>query len=381
MTKYERLENTMHVRNLITALLALGLTLAITDCGSSTVASDNQVRDPETEAGKSEARKVSVMLIEPQAFSSDIEASGTALPARESFLSLTVPGLIRQILVKRGEQVKKGQVLLKLDRAGFVLGVEQAQAGLNAARVGFGSLETEKKRFDRLLAAKAVPRANYDKVKAQYDGTAAKLAMAEVGLKMARKALADSELRAPYDGVISMVLKEVGEYAPAMPPTMLMKIVDTSSLEVQIFLPEAEAAYVHPGQEAEVHLDSADLTRKAKVVFVSSRIEPGSQTFEVRLALDNPDGKIKAGAFSRVKINRRRSDSALLVPLRSVVRKDAHSWVYVVVKGKAQKSIVELGETSGDRALVLHGLAPGAEVVTSSIDRLQPGDPVLADKS
>ncbi|HUU02278.1 MAG TPA: efflux RND transporter periplasmic adaptor subunit [Myxococcota bacterium] len=371
----------MRICKSIISWVAIGLMLAIGGCGSSGAAPESRARAPEAGEEKNKPRKVSVIKIEPQAFNSVIEASGTALPARESFLSLTVPGVIRKILVKRGERVKKGQALLGLDRSGFALGVEQAQAALDAAQVGFGSLETQKKRFDRLLAVKAVPRANYDKVKAQYDGTAATLAMAEVGLKMARKALADSELRAPYDGVITMLLKQVGEYAPAMPPTMLMKIVDNSSLDVQVFLPEVEAAYAHPGQEAEVHVDSADLTRRARVVFVSARIEPGSQTFEVRLTLDNQDGKIKAGAFSRVRINRRQSDSALLVPLRAVVRKDDQIWVYTVQEGKAVKTTVELGETSGDRALVLRGLAPGAEVVTSSLDRLQPGDAVLAEKS
>ncbi|RME27424.1 MAG: efflux RND transporter periplasmic adaptor subunit, partial [Deltaproteobacteria bacterium] len=241
--------------------------------------------EPSGSAGESErALSVEVLELKPEPFTSYIESSGTTLPARESFLSLPVPGTIERILVERGQAVKKGQVLLRLDQSGFRLGVEQAKAALAAAKAGFGTLDTQMKRFDRLLANKAVPRADYDKVKAQYDAAAAQLAMAEVGLKQAEKALRDSELRAPYDGVITMILKEVGEYAPSMPPTMLMKIVDSSTLQVQTFLPEVEAPFVSVGDEAQVTVDSAGYTGTARVTFVSPRLEPGTHTFEVRFS-------------------------------------------------------------------------------------------------
>ncbi len=223
---------------------------------------------------ESDIKRVEIMQLEPEKFHSTISATGTALPVREGYLSMAVPGRIKEILVQRGDRVKKGQVLVRLDRSGFTLGVQQAQAALAAAKVGIDALSTEKSRFDRLLKNKAVPKATYDKIKAKYDGAAAQVAMAEVGLKRARKALADSQLTAPYDGVITMVMKQVGEYAPAMPPTMLIQIVDTSSLEVQVFLPENESRYVHPGTEASVTIDSANQTRQGKVVFVSDRIQP-----------------------------------------------------------------------------------------------------------
>lgn len=321
---------------------------------------------------------VEAVKLQAEPFTSYIESSGTALPVRESMLSLSVPGLIKQILVERGEAVKAGQVLLRLDQSGFRLGVEQARAAVAAARVGFDSLQTQMKRFDRLLANKAVPRANYDKVKAQYDGAAAQLAMAEAGLKQAEKALRDSVLRAPYEGVVTLILKEVGEYAPAMPPTMLMKIVDASSLQVQTFLPENEAPFVKVGAGAEVTIDSAGFTGPARIAFVSPRLEPGSQTFEVRLALDNPSGRIKAGAFCRVRITRRRLDQALLVPLRTVVRSGGRSFVYLFENGRARRVQVELGESRGDRVLVLEGLQPGSQVITSALDRLRPDQAVVA---
>jgi len=328
--------------------------------------------------GRQDRLEVETVLLQGEHFTSAIEASGTALPVRESMLSLPVPGMIKQILVERGQRVNKGQVLLRLDQVGFRLGVEQARAAVAAARVGFASLETQMKRFDRLLANKAVPRANYDKIKAQYDGAAAQLAMAEAGLKQAEKALRDSELRAPYQGEITMILKEIGEYAPAMPPTMLMKIVDSSTLVVQTFLPESESPFVAVGRSAEVHIDSADYSGPARVSFVSPRLEPGSQTFEVRLELDNPGTRIKAGAFCRVRLVRRELEQALLAPLRAVLREGGKDFLYLLEDGRARRVEVKLGETSGDRVLVLEGPQPGARVITSALDRLRPGQAVAA---
>ncbi len=332
---------------------------------NSALASSNTVEESET-------RSVEVMQLTPESFKSTIFATGTALPVREGYLSMAVPGRVKDILVKRGDRVKKGQVLVRLDRSGYVLGVQQAEAALAAAKVGIDALTTEKKRFDRLLSKKAVPKATYDKIKAKYDGAAAQVAMAEVGLKRAKKALSDSQLLAPYDGVITMVMKQVGEYAPAMPPTMLIQIVDTSSLEVQVFLPEREAKYVKVGDQAKVIIDSAEQSRKGEVIFVSDRIQPGSQTFEVRIALPNDDDAIKAGAFARIELTRRQTDSAILIPLRAIVRRKNKAFVFVAKDGRAKQIPVKLGETDGDRVLVLQGLSKGEKLITTGVSELQP---------
>ena len=155
-----------------------------------------------------------------------------------------------------------------------------------------------------------------------------------------------------------------------------MQIVDTSSLEVQVFLPETVAKSVALGKAAEVEIDSAGLTRAGQVIFVSDRIQPGSQTFEVRVGLDNADGAIKAGAFARVRMVRRDEAQALLIPLRAVLRERGQPHVFVARDGKAEKVEVRLGETQADRVLVLDGLRAGDELITTGVAELEPGQPV-----
>lgn len=234
------------------------------------------------------------------ASASGIEVRGTALAARESYLSAPVPGIIDEILVKRGESVKKNHPLVLLDKRGFNLGVQQAQAALDAAAAQEEQLVTEIARVRELLASDAAPVATLEQLLANQKGARASVRMAQAALGQARKAASDAVVRAPYPGVITEILKQKGENAPAMPPTMLVKIVDTSSLEIQTFLPESEAQNVKVGDAARVRIDSAKVDRKGKVIFVSNSISPGTRSFEVRVQLDNPKGVVKAGAFARV---------------------------------------------------------------------------------
>jgi RND family efflux transporter MFP subunit len=365
-------ETNMNNKFWILFLIALS---ALTGCKQS------QGQEIQTAGEKKEtgAKQVTAARLESSQFTSTIEATGTALPVRESYLSFSVPGRLEAVLVRQGDRVTKGQVLMRLDRENFFLGVQQAEAALAAAKVGLDQLKLEMSRFDRLIKNKAVPRATYDKVKAQHDGTAAQYAMGEVALKQARKALRDAELRAPYDGVITDLLKEVGEFIPSMPPTMVTKVVDSSSLEVQVFLPESEAPFVKVGQEARVDIDSAQIKAEGKVIFVSDRIQPMTQNFEIRIRIENPEGKIKAGAYSRVELDRNSTNDAVFVPLRAVKREaDGEAYVYVAKGGKAKKTKVELGETRADLTLIHCCLKAGQLVITSGLAEISDGDPVVA---
>ncbi len=320
---------------------------------------------------------VSVIELKTEPFTSEIEVTGTALPLRESFLSSEVPGTIKEIRVKEGDVVKKGQVLVRFDQRGYSLGVKQATAAREAARTQADLMKLELDRMSQLLESSATSQSNYDRVKAQYDGAVAQLQMAESGLEQAQKALSDSVLKAPYDGVIDMILKEIGEYAPSMPLTPLIKIVDASSLEVQAFLPEDAAAHVKKGDKAKITIGYADKETTGEIIFASNRIQQGAQNFEVRLRIDNPTGDIKAGAFCRIRLERNRVDQAILVPVRAVKRDiNDKSFVYLAKGEQAQVVFVTLGESQGERVLVNKGLSSGDQLIVSGVDDLKDGQDI-----
>jgi RND family efflux transporter MFP subunit len=324
---------------------------------------------------------VEVQELEGEPFTTHIEATGTALAARESYLSCPVPGRIEEILVERGEAVEEGQVLVKLDQQGYRLGLQQAQASLSSASSQVEQVEQELGKLESLYEKGAVAKAEIERLETQKKGASAQLDAAAAGKKQARKALDDSVLRAPYDGVITDIYHEVGEHATAMPPTMLAKIVDAESLEVQVFLPEDASPHVEVGTEAEVTIESADLTVTGEVIFVSDVIQPVTHNFELRVRLDNSSGAIKAGAFARVSLVRESLESAVLVPITSVRRDGSDTpFVFVVDEGRAVRKDVVLGEQVGSRVFVAEGLAPGDVLVTAGHEDLVDGKKVKIEK-
>lgn len=306
-----------------------------------------------------------------------IEATGTALAARDSTLSSEVGGTIAEILVQRGQQVRKGQVLLKLDPANYRLGVQQAEASLTAAKASETMLKNDFARLGNMKESGSVSESAFDKVKAQYEGAVAQVAMATAALEKARKSLADSEIRAPYNGSITQILKEVGETVTVTPPTMLIRIVDSSMLAVQVFLPEKESPFVRIGQEARIQVDTAGVETSGEVEFVSGQIQSGTQTFEVRIRVDNRDGRIKAGAFTRATIERTFANQAVLVPA-TAVRQDSGgtSFVFTVDNGVLKKVAVTTSESIADRVAVKCCLQPGMTIVTAASTELVDGETV-----
>jgi RND family efflux transporter MFP subunit len=317
------------------------------------------------------------MVVAPHA--NGVEATGTALPVHEAYLSAPVPGKIASIPVVLGQAVKKGDVLMRFDPQGYALTVEQATAGVAAATVQADQAANELERVGRLVKAKVVPGANYDQIKAAAEAAEAAKRGAEAGMKQAQKALADSVLRAPFDGVVDGILKEVGEYAPAMPPTMLIKLVDASSLEIQTFLPESRGDLVEVGDLAEVEIQSAGVKTQGRVTFVSNRIQPGTQTFEVRVEIGNRGGKIKGGAFARVVFGEHAAPEIVLSSANVVRAGDGSAHVFVVDGETARRVAVTLGETRDpERVVVQSGLALGQRVITSDLSALSDGDRVEA---
>jgi|GEM_PF-3311628 len=327
-------------------------------------------------------RIISALEVKTEAFVSTLEVTGTALPVRESFLSTEVPGTVKEILVSEGDEVKKGQILLKLDQSGFAMGVAQAEAGLAAAKANADLMKLEFDRMSKLIASDATAQSNYDRVKAQYDAAQAQCKVVETQLQQAKKAMNDSILRAPYNGAVVMILKDLGEYAPSMPPTMLMKIVNTDSLEVQTFLPEDLSNKIKVGDKARVSIASANLETEGEIIFTSNRLEQATQNFEVRIKIDNADGKIKGGAFTRINFTREDLTDALLVPLRSVLRgSDGKPYVFTVKDGVVHRTDIKIGQADGSRIHVLEGIGVGDQVVTAGANDLKDGNKVKVENN
>jgi RND family efflux transporter MFP subunit len=289
----------MQPRNLVLAA-SLCLVVPLAGCQEKSA----MARLPE----KPEAANVAATM--PQAIAASQPAaapaapvlSGTLEPHRRSTLMPKVGGWVVKVHVAEGDVVKRGAALVTIDPAQYKLTMRQAEAGLEAARVGLDAAKLEYDRHKALLADKAVPQGQFDMVEARYKGALVQLKAAEVARDMAAKALRDTTVYAPYTGVIIKKHVAEGDNAAAMPPTPLVTMEETETLDLRVQVPAAEFDHLKAGDEITVHFPAGPPDLRATVTRIVPTINPGTRTFSVIVELDNAGGKLRAGLFAEVHL-------------------------------------------------------------------------------
>jgi multidrug efflux pump subunit AcrA (membrane-fusion protein) len=356
-----------------------------------------------------------------------ITASGLTMAARHSRLNFQVPGVVSEMLVKMGDRVRKGQTLAKLDDSTYRLYVEQARAGLSAAEAALSKLKAgfreeevaqakaavdaaqtsadqARRDYERMKGLseekKAVAEATleqagtgYELAKTRLEQASKQLALLQKGfqeedikaasaqvevagaqLKMAERKLEDAVLTAPYDAVVVGTYADPGDSSGSgMPGQVAVEIMDISTLDVMVPVADVWSGSVTVKSGAILDLDGGPKNIEAPVAAVSDSIDPASRAFYVKLHLENPDLKLKAGMFARVAIVYNEVN-ALSVPATAVLEDEEGAYVMVHKNGQARKTRVQTGITSGGHTEILKGLAEGAVVISQ-------GNYGLADKA
>jgi membrane fusion protein, multidrug efflux system len=356
-------------------LVAVTCALAATACGRS----HSGAKLPELVSGP---RSVRTVLPVRDHASDRIKATGTTSPLSSTKVMPLVPGLIISLPVKEGDLFKRGQVLATLDQRGFKLQLRQAEAAIAAAKVAVDATTREKARFQQLLKDDATAKAQFDQVMDRFRGAEAQMNQALVARDMARKALNDTVIRAPYDGVVVKKIASVGDFASSMPPTVLLSLMDVHALELKISLPEPEMQRVAVG--AQVTATIASLSNRsvtASIARIIRSVDPMTRSFDVIAELPNPGYVLKPGLFVDVEIATGRPRQRLLLPSSAVIDEGAGVFsVFMVKDGSARRVEVRVAAADQERLEVLGGLGADQAVIADPSGLLD-GDPVKLEQS
>ena len=230
------------------------------------------------------------------------KTTGTLYPHAEAQLAPSASGVIDAINVDEGSQVKKGDVLFKLDARDAQLRRDQAGAALNSARVAERAAKVELDRARPMVDASAMNRSQWDAIQARHDAAVAGVQQAQVAVNMAAKAVADCAVRSPIDGVVTAKLKNVGEMATMMPPTIVLVVQQQATLDLRFRLPESALVTVKPGASLTARFDSLGVNRAAKVVRLNPTVDMRSRTVEAVAELDNADGALRPGLLAEIQL-------------------------------------------------------------------------------
>ena len=252
-----------------------------------------------------------------------------------------------------------------------------ATGEFDRAKMLFDKQLLSKSDFDQKSAQAEVARRQFEIARngamQQYQG----LLAARARVMLAKKALADTVVKAPFTGVVGQRLVSVGDYVQR--GTKVASVMRTNPLRVQLTVPEQYSAGVAVGRSVSFEVDASPGQKfTGQVRYVSPALEANSRTLVVEAVVPNDSGALKPGAFATALIEQANRSPGVLTPAAAVRTVAGTSRVFVVAGDKAEERIVTIGQPLGDLVEITSGLKVGEKVATSNVTQLADGVQVAA---
>ena len=259
----------------------------------------------------------------------------TLAPFQQAVLYAKVTGYIATISVDKGDAVKAGQVIAKLE-------VPELQADLAKSKAEVAAASLESKRMHEARAKSpdiVLPQSVED--------SEAKLAIAKAGMDRITTMLAFAEIKAPFDGIITARHVDVGALVNAH-TSKVVEIVDASTLRLQIPVTEMETSLVAVGKPVKAQIDaSGPAPVEASISRIAYALDPATRTMLAEADLKNAELKLRPGMYAMAKIAVEKHDKATLIPVAGLVMEKTNAFVFKHVDGKAIKTAVKPGFNDG----------------------------------
>lgn len=325
-------------------------TLILTSCGR------HQSTDAASDPGP--AVLVQTLTVGSEIHQATEEVVGTVRSKQRAVIEAKVSGRVLQYLVAPGQMVKSGALLAEVDAGEILARREQAIATLDQAVKDLA-------RYKQLIATNAISKQDYDAAEARQKVAVAALSEAETMLGYAR-------VTAPFDGVITRKLADVGDLA--MPGKALMEIEAPGSLRFEADLPEAILERVKTGDKMPVKVASIPQAFEGTVSEIAPVADAASRTFQVKFDLTNTTG-LRTGQFGRVSVPVAETQ-ILKVPAGAVIKRGQMEMVFVVRDGRATLRLVKTGKAMKGGVGILSGIEEGDKVIVNDVEKLADGQPV-----
>jgi multidrug efflux pump subunit AcrA (membrane-fusion protein) len=426
------------VFNFVILSLALASALSFAGCrrsksGSTAVTEAAELKPVEVSTAKAEGRDVPLFIQATGSFAAD-ESSDVASQASGQIIATPVDvgafvkqGAIIAKLDDRDARLRLQQLAASERQAEAALRQAEAKLGLGsgkgfeasaipevaAARQNYEAAdaqarlaETNAKRYQNLVATGDVSQIVYDQAKTQADtaraqANAAKqqyevavnvarqnnqgiataqaaLEAARVQVAIARKAVNDTIITAPFAGYISERPVALGEYVT--PQSKIATLLKTNPIKLKVQLPESDAARARPGVSVSATVAAfPNVEFSGQVSDVNPALDPASRTVTIEVDIRNEGNRLKPGMFASAKLYEQGGGRGVFVP-KSAVMSEANvaaARVYVIEGDVVRLRVIQIGEQEGDLVRVVNGVKEGEAVVTNNLDQLYDGAKII----
>ena len=338
-----------------------------------------------------------------------IRVTGTLMAEDQADVAAETAGRVVSTPIERGSRIGQGAELVRVVATETEAQLKEAEANaaqisarlglsgdstfnvnavpeVQTAKAGFDLAQEEFNRIKSLLDQRVVSQSEYDQRRTQLEATrqqyeAAKngaaqqyqaLQAARARVALARKAFADTVVRAPFSGVVAERLVSAGDYV-----TKGMKVavvVRVNPLRVLLTIPEQFVSAVAVGQPVDFEVDAyPGRNFEGKVKYVSPTLQADRRALTVEAMVPNPGGELKPGLFATARIQQAAKSAGIVVPGTAVQTTSGTSRVFVVNGDHVDERIVTTGQMVGDLAEITKGLSAGERVATTNLGKLSDG--------
>jgi RND family efflux transporter MFP subunit len=335
--------------------------------------------------------KVSVAIPVQQKVTRYLEANGYASAINTTNLVARVQGFLEKINYKDGDQVKEDATLFVIEPGPYKLKLEQARAAEAGAQATLKQAEAEFERQSDLASRQVASKQALDNATANRDSARARLKQAEVDTAQAALNLGYTEVKAPFDGIVTARRVSLGELVGANGPTQLATIVQTAPIYVNFSINEQEVLNIRADMRR-LGITAADLKQypievglqtdegypyRGTLDYVFPTIDRATGTLAVRAILPNRDQVLVPGNFVRVRVGAADEHDSLLVPDAALGSDQGGRYLLVLDKNNVvEQRKVAIGPKVGDLRVVESGLKADDRVVVAGILRAIPGQKV-----
>lgn len=302
--------------------------------------------------------------------------SGTLAPTKNAQLRAQVGGPVLETLADQGQHVAADQMLARLDAAAIRDSYNSAKTAVSTAQLAAHYADRQVQRMDTLLAAGAISERDHEGVVEQDAQAHTALANAKAGYVQAEKALANTEIRAPFAGIVSERDVSAGDVIGPGSPTF--SVVDASRLQFEATVPAAQIAMVHVGDPVSFVLTGYNArTFTGSIVRINPVADPTTRQVQVFTEIKNPDNSIVGGLFATGRVVTQ-SSTGLIAPITAIDTRFLKPSVLRVRGGKVERVDVEIGlrDEVAERVQITAGVAAGDTLLLGQAQGLTPGTPV-----
>ncbi len=297
--------------------------------------------------------------------------TGSLTPNQSSDVAANTVGKILETKVERGSLVEKDALVVKVDPRTVALQAEEADALAKASDAQAKQAQDECDRADKLFNGGAITGADYDKQKSSCTTTLLNAKAAKARVNTALKGIGDTNIKAPFAGMIAERYVSAGEYVTA--PTKVVRVVSIDPLRLELTVPEAAVAEVKEGLAVDFNVVALPGQQfKGSIRYIGPSLTKETRALLVEAVVPNAEKTLRPGMFATAKISLG-DQKAIAVPKAAIRMDGTLAHMFVVRDGVLEEHIVKLGAERDDEVTVEEGITAGDVVVSPVTADLRDG--------